>query len=39
MDNGYDFPDIRELVDDYGYTAHIRRRGEENDTFISQAHG
>ncbi len=29
MDKGYDFPDIRELIDDYGYTAHIRRRGEE----------
>jgi transposase len=29
-DKGYDFPDIRELVDVYGYTAHIRRRGEEN---------
>lgn len=30
MDKGYDFPDIRELVEEYGYTAHIRRRGEEN---------
>jgi putative transposase len=30
MDKGYDFPDIRELVDDCGYTSHIRRRGEEN---------
>lgn len=30
MDKGYDFPDIRELVEDYGYTAHIRKRGEEN---------
>lgn len=30
MDKGYDFTDIRELVDNYGYTAHIRRRGEEN---------
>jgi len=29
MDKAYDFPDIRELVDNYGYTAHIRRRGEE----------
>jgi hypothetical protein len=31
MDKGYDFPDIRELVEDYGYTAHIRSRGEENN--------
>ena len=30
MDRGYDYPDIRELVKDYGYTAHIRSRGEEN---------
>ena len=31
MDKGYDFPNIRELVEDYGYTAHIRSRGEENN--------
>lgn len=30
MDKGYDFPDIKELVEEYGYTAHIRTRGEEN---------
>jgi putative transposase len=30
MDKGYDFSDIRELVEEYGYTAHIKRRGEEN---------
>lgn len=30
MDKGYDFPDIRELVKGYGYTAHIKSRGEEN---------
>jgi transposase len=30
MDKGYDFPDIRELVKNYGYTAHIKSRGEEN---------
>lgn len=29
MDKGYDFPDTRELVEEYGYTAHIRRSGEE----------
>lgn len=29
MDKGYDYPDIRKLVEDYGYTAHIRKRGEE----------
>src|SRR5574337_293317 len=30
MDKGYDYPDTRELVEEYGYTAHIRSRGEEN---------
>jgi putative transposase len=30
MDKGYDYPDIRELVKNYGYTAHIRSREEEN---------
>ena len=29
-DKGYDFPDIIELVKEYGYTAHIKSRGEEN---------
>lgn len=29
MDKGYDYPDIRDLVEEYGYTAHIRTRGEE----------
>ena len=30
MDKGYDFNDIRKLVEEYGYTAHIKSRGEEN---------
>jgi putative transposase len=30
MDKGYDFPDLRELVKEYGYTAHIK---------ISHVHG
>jgi len=29
MDKGYDYSDVRELVEKYGYTAHIRSRGEE----------
>lgn len=29
MDKDYDYPDIEELVEEYGYTTHIRRRGEE----------
>jgi putative transposase len=30
MDKGYDYSDIRELVKEYGYTAHIKSCGEEN---------
>jgi len=30
MDKRYDFPDVKELVKEYGYTAHIKSRGEEN---------
>lgn len=29
LDKGYDFDEVRELVATYGYTAHIRARGEE----------
>lgn len=30
MDKGYDYPDIKKLVEEHGYTAHIRARGEES---------
>ncbi len=29
LDAGFDYPEIRELVAEFGYTAHIRPRGEE----------
>jgi transposase len=29
MDKGYDYDDVRETVAAYGYTAHIRPRGED----------
>jgi transposase len=29
MDKGYDYPDVRELVAKWGYTARIATRGEE----------
>lgn len=29
MDKGFDFPEVRELVEQYGYTAHIPHRGEK----------
>lgn len=29
MDKGYDYDEVRELLREFGYTAHIRARGEE----------
>lgn len=29
LDKGYDYDEVRELVAEFGYTAHIRSRGEE----------
>lgn len=29
LDKGYDYVDVRELIDDWGYTAHIKSRGQE----------
>ena len=29
LDKGYDYPDVRELVEAWGYTAHIVARGVE----------
>lgn len=29
LDKGYDYPEVDELVDEFGFTGHIRRRGED----------
>jgi transposase len=29
MDKGYDYTEARELVEEFGFTEHIRSRGEE----------
>jgi putative transposase len=29
LDKGYDYDEVRELAAEFGYTAHIRSRGEE----------
>jgi transposase len=29
MDKGYDYDEVRELVAEFGFTSHIRSRGEE----------
>ena len=30
-DKGYDYDDVRELIVDWGYTAHIKSRGQERE--------
>ena len=29
MDKGYEFPEVYELLEEYGYTIHIRLKGKE----------
>jgi putative transposase len=29
LDKGYDYKDVRQIVAEWGYTAHIKARGEE----------
>src|SRR5262249_24532595 len=29
LDKGYDFDEVREIAEEFGFTAHIRSRGEE----------
>ena len=29
LDKGFDFPEVDVLLEDYGYTAHISRRGQD----------
>jgi transposase len=29
MDKGYDYDEVREIIKEFGFTAHIRGRGEE----------
>ena len=31
LDKAYDFAEVRDLLEEYGYTAHIRSRGEESN--------
>ena len=32
MDKGYEFPEVYELLEEYGYTIHIPLRGEKKAT-------
>lgn len=37
MDKGYDFPEVREIAREFGFTAHIRSRGEEAQKIKNEA--
>ena len=37
MDKGYDFDEVRELVRVFGFTVHIRTRGEESRAIKREA--
>lgn len=37
LDKGYDYDDIRELVAEFAFTAHIRARGEEAQAIKQEA--
>jgi putative transposase len=37
LDKGYDFNEVRELALEFGYTAHIRARGEEAQAIKREA--
>ena len=37
MDKGYDYDEVRAIVAEFGFTAHIRARGEEAQAIKHQA--
>lgn len=37
LDKGYDFDEVREIVKEFGFTAHIRARGEEAKAIKQEA--
>ena len=37
LDKGYDYREVRELLEEFGYTAHIRARGEEAQALKREA--
>ncbi len=37
LDRGYDYDTVRDLVEEFGYTAHIRARGEEAQAIKHEA--
>jgi transposase len=37
LDKGYDYDEVRALLDEFGFTAHIRSRGEEAQELAAEA--
>ena len=37
LDKGYDFNEVRRTLDEFGFTAHIRSRGEEAQAIKKEA--
>ena len=37
LDKGYDYDEVREIVAEFGFTAHIRSRGEEAEAIKRRA--
>jgi transposase len=37
LDKGYDYDSVRDLVKEFGYTAHVRARGEEAQALKREA--
>ena len=37
LDKGYDYDEVRDLAEEFGYTAHIRARGEEAQAIKHEA--
>ena len=37
LDKGYDYPEVRGILEEFGFTAHIRSRGEEAKSIKREA--
>lgn len=37
LDTGYDYQDVRDTLEEFGFTAHIRSRGEEVQAIQAEA--
>ena len=36
LDKGYDYPEVYELLEEYGYTMHVCKRGGENTIMVTK---